>query len=471
MATFEEKILAYLDGSLSGDEREDVRRRIASGDAHATRLLDAHVRLGGLYALAAKPISAPLTLQCELASKVPVLARKLPYLAMPEKRRKRAAGWLWELTAFRMNAMLLLLAALLAGGIWFAISGGHTGQSGFVSQKVLSQPVTTDGPSVSGKAPRNTTSPTANNAGVSTASHFASFRKTHAFYGTHGSHSVKFQKTSFPQDALPQDAAVKELSATPQPAQAEPASAEAAHRAALAPHTIEVSELPAQFHAAGAIPIPVTAEQENSYTPVRVFLVENDRVLRLSPQAHPSDFARHYGLWQSSVTTESPELGIDYEVTPWVAFGLRVGGARFIQEQQILHMETRSGSYSHLTSAVIETALLDPFAPWACAAATYTPNPGERLQYSFTAAAGDVFVSGFSPTVLGEAAAVYKVNDAIGLRASFSYQAAWVTSANPILTSAPQVSSNVSGSSIQSVTTTSYPSQSLGFSLGVTFHP
>src|SRR5665213_1867123 len=101
---FEEKILAYLDGSLSSEEREDVLAQISGGEARATRLFNAHLRLQDLYGLAAKPTSAPLALQRELASKVPVLAMKLPYLAMPEERRKRAAGWFWELPAFRMNA-------------------------------------------------------------------------------------------------------------------------------------------------------------------------------------------------------------------------------------------------------------------------------------------------------------------------------------------------------------------------------
>src|SRR5665213_2875810 len=103
MATYEEKILAYLDGSLSGEEGEDVLR-VAQASPPASALFEAHMRLESLYALAAKPVSAPLALQRELASKVPVLAIKLPYLAMPEERRKRAAGWFWELPAFRMNA-------------------------------------------------------------------------------------------------------------------------------------------------------------------------------------------------------------------------------------------------------------------------------------------------------------------------------------------------------------------------------
>lgn len=124
--------------------------QIAGGDARATQLFNAHVRLGSLYALAAKPVSAPLALQRELASKVPVLAMKLPYLAMPEERRKRAAGWLWELPSFRMNVILILLAALLAGGIWSAV---NSGRSGHVSPKNFEQPSAMGGTASSGNVP------------------------------------------------------------------------------------------------------------------------------------------------------------------------------------------------------------------------------------------------------------------------------------------------------------------------------
>lgn len=240
-------------------------------------------------------------------------------------------------------------------------------------------------------------------------------------------------------------------------------------------HTVDISEPPILFHAADAIAIPVNAEPEKSYTPVRIFVAEDVRTTRLSPQVNPSDFARRVGIWQTALTSESPELGIDYEISPWIAAGVRAGDARFIQEEHISHLESKAGGYGHLTSEVTETALVDPFANWACAAATYTPNPGERMEYSFTAAAGDIFLSGLSPTVLGEAAATYKFSDALGLRASLSYQAAWVTSSAPI-SDFPQTKSNVAnssvaGSSIQSVTSKLYPSQSLGFSVGVSFHP
>src|SRR5947209_1022673 len=98
MATFEEKILAYLDGSLAGDERDEVLRDVS--DAPERRaLLDAHLRLQKIYTHAGKPVSAPLALQRELASQIPVLAIKLPYLAPAQKRRKGAIAGFWSDTA------------------------------------------------------------------------------------------------------------------------------------------------------------------------------------------------------------------------------------------------------------------------------------------------------------------------------------------------------------------------------------
>lgn len=236
-------------------------------------------------------------------------------------------------------------------------------------------------------------------------------------------------------------------------------------------HSIEVPQPSTMFHASEAMPIPIRSGQEKSYTPLRAFVEENIRFTRLAPQTRPSDVAQRFGVWQSSITSEGAELGIDYETSPWIAIGVRAGDARFIQEQQVSHEESKSGGYSHLSSEVTETALLDLFAAWACAAATYTPNPGERLEYSFTAGAGDIFAGGFSPTVLGEASVIYKASNAFALRASISYQAAWTVSANPVTLSSSNSTGSVSGSAIQSVTSTLYPSQSLGISVGVMFHP
>ena len=123
MANFEEKILAYLDGSLSEADRKDVLAGISGEHASERALFDAHLRLQDLYSVVRKPVSAPLSVQRELAAQIPVLAIKLPYLAAPHRRRNRvAAGWFSAMPSSWVNVFLLLAAVLLAGGVWYAVT-------------------------------------------------------------------------------------------------------------------------------------------------------------------------------------------------------------------------------------------------------------------------------------------------------------------------------------------------------------
>src|SRR5437868_14914672 len=115
MAPFEEKILAYLDGSLSGADREEVMRAISiSPDRRA--VLDAHLRMNDLFKVVQKPLSAPLSLQRDLATKIPVLAAKLPYLAAESKRRRYGAafGFFGRLAGGSGSSRASMLGALVA---------------------------------------------------------------------------------------------------------------------------------------------------------------------------------------------------------------------------------------------------------------------------------------------------------------------------------------------------------------------
>ncbi len=497
MAIVEEQILAYLDGSLSGADLENVRGQIARDD-RAARLVHAHTRLESLYALTAEPASAPLSVQRELALKVPLLAAKLPYLAMPEEQKKRAAiGWWDSFWSSKINMLLLIVAALLAGGIWYAVqdrglnranenlAGQH--RSGISS--VI--PQTNEESPASNRLQSSIVSSTSSKAvTVSSARHLSSslrerytvhnringrahFARVNRIVANTANGSLPMLLTSSTTSTMQPIADEQAVQKTPNSNSLPPPSGELPP---LALHAVLISNRPqAAPHASQAMPIPVSSSEENnSYIPIHAFVEENIRYTRISPQTNPSEFAQKANgtIWQSSLSVSSPEFGIDYEASPWIALGVRGGNSQFLQEQELIHTEP-IGNYGRVSKTVDETALLDPFAPWLCAAATYVINPGARLTYEFTGAAGNIFLSGFSPTALGEAAATYTLTNALELRGSLLFQSAWVKSANPSGVASLQAGSNASasGSAIQSNTSTLYPSQSFGFSVGVTFHP
>ena len=491
--TFEEKILAYLDDSLPAEQREEVLHE-AHSSREARALLDAHVRMGSLYALTARPVSAPLDIQRELAAKVPILAVKLPYLAMPEKRRRGIVAWLWE---SKLNAVLLLLAALLAAGIWYVASGERSNISR----------------SVPGSTTNTATHPPAGGSGGSIAANHSS-TPSHSGAAGNTPRSIAPSGAASPLTHLKRETTTKASRTNSEPSRMlraydktasnersdrlsamrsiRQASTNAARAIETTPnvptesaiveppivtdtfllpplHAVATSPQPIALPtAAPAIPIAISGSS-NGYTPLRAFVEANIRSTRLAPQARPSDYARKFGVWQNSVTSAGEEFGIDYELSPWIAIGVRGGNARFVQAQPVVHSVPVVGSYGRISHTVTETALLDPFAPWACAAATFVVNPDSRLQYEFTAGGGNVFLSGFSPTALGEAAVTYRMASGLAVRASLSYQASWTTAASSIVSDNSR--SSVGGAAVLSTSPKLFASQALGFSIGVAIHP
>jgi len=170
------------------------------------------------------------------------------------------------------------------------------------------------------------------------------------------------------------------------------------------------------------------------------------------------------------------QVGIDYELTPWVAVGLRGGNARFVQEQQVSHSEQVAG-YPHLNRTVNEIVLLDPFAIWAGPAVTYLVNPGNRFNIAVTGAAGEAFVSGtngLNGILRGEVAANYKLSEAIDFRAAASLEGDWINGASAIDSSSATRntgSSQLNGVSIGSVAASRHPSQAYGISFGISIRP
>src|SRR4051812_31562195 len=133
MATFEENILAYLDGSLADDQREELLRAV-SASPQKRQILNAHIRLRDLLATTRRPASAPLMVQRELAEKLPFLAAKIPALAggassaaaLSTGATSGAAatgisGWFSSLSSSAIGA-LFVGGALVIGGTYYGIT-------------------------------------------------------------------------------------------------------------------------------------------------------------------------------------------------------------------------------------------------------------------------------------------------------------------------------------------------------------
>ena len=117
MASFEERILAYLDGTLDQKEREDFLHTLSTSP-EKREVLESHLRLQRLLTVVQKPVSAPLDVQRSLAGSIPAIGRRLPYLVGAPSEQQRNAFLLWwsnSRASFKIGMGIVLLSALAAG--------------------------------------------------------------------------------------------------------------------------------------------------------------------------------------------------------------------------------------------------------------------------------------------------------------------------------------------------------------------
>jgi hypothetical protein len=129
MATFEERLLEFLDGEhasgapLDESSREEFLREI-SESPEKRRIFTAHLKLRDLLNAGQKPSPAPLDVQRNLAEKLPMLALHLPYLARETKKERLAGFWTSNTSLIRIA---LVVGALAVGsGVWYVLSRDHS---------------------------------------------------------------------------------------------------------------------------------------------------------------------------------------------------------------------------------------------------------------------------------------------------------------------------------------------------------
>jgi len=514
MATFEEKILAYLDGSLEGVERDEVLRDV-SNSPERRALLDEHVRLQSIYTYAAKPVSAPLALQRELAAQIPVLAIKLPYLAPEQKRRRGAIAGFWSNTTSRINGIkttwintiLVVLVALLAGGLWYLAkqSSSSSVNTGGSNSNNFSQPNSNTPDNTPNTPPQNVAPSTPNNShGVAAtadsnqaaqhaeksvanrdvsrlANAVATLHRNIAERGysagsvrTSRSHSANRSSVNPQEDLVgltPQSSELpkalnsnenngsKSLDVTP-PVIAEQPKAETQNITAITTLRNAQAALP-------SINPPTVIALDNSeqtYSRVRIF-VSNVARWRNSGETTLSKNATKPSAFDAS----NIELGADYEITPWLTAGLMGGDFHFIQWKQTLKAE----SSHYIDRYIRDYDLENVSAPWVGLDAKYTINPASDLRFAVRAGVGVTFISSQAQTFgdrllgIGEVSAAYTLSEKFALTGAVQYD---MTSLGISTATPPNLSSQTIGI-VNAGSPNNGPQKAFGVSLGISFHP
>ncbi len=129
----EDKILAYLDGTLDDESRAELLHSL-SVSPEKRALLEEHLRLREMMSLGQKPLTVPLDVEQTLAGKLPMLIEHLPYLRQPanSKVAEIAAIGAWvAMRHFVVNhavALSMAVIALIGTAGYYAV-GASSGNS------------------------------------------------------------------------------------------------------------------------------------------------------------------------------------------------------------------------------------------------------------------------------------------------------------------------------------------------------
>ncbi len=502
MAHFEEKILSYLDGSLPEADREEVLSRIASEHGAERALFDAHLRLQDLYSVVRKPVSAPLALQRDLASQIPVLAIKLPYLAAPTKRRNAiAAGWLSTVRSSWVTVFLFFAAALLAGGVWYAVTtNSHRGSATTATNSVMGGSMSAGASDAAmANASQNAASSNANlqNANISqpnlhgTDGSFATNNSSSVYAGIRASmrsadrQSVSANRsngrllnskgTLTTERMQSNGSTTTSLENTFTTANSQSAiDASANGNPATSTDPFELPPLP--MHPVAAIEQPTyyrfnhniiigypESGGSSSEVPIRVYASGGSRYI-MPMKAQPlSQFVTEANKgFTGNLVVPSAEAGAEYEFTPWTSAGLRMGLTSFAQYQSFTH-NSSAVLYNQFSDDSVRTAP----AFWCALAITETLNPQDVTRFSVSLAGGPAFTTPVTWLGMIEGDISYDLSPTLMLRGGVSFDMEQVKQSTVGTASQP----NSTAGFITASTGGTLRSDAFGLNLGISFHP
>ncbi len=519
MANFEEKILGYFDGSLSEAEREEVLAAISGEHAqsHERALFDAHLRLQDLYSVARKPVSAPLSVQRDLAQQLPVLALKLPYLAAPDRRNRISAGWLGAVRSSWVNVFILLAGLTLIGGIWYAVRNNTNPDTSMAAMNAVTSPSANSGATgsmpaaVNGSAlnsplseaaggtlasanPRATNTDGLNsntphslvpgdNASNAGSSKVTNFGRATSMHSNSGNSSVSSNSSSdrnirasakartLAMNENPPQRSIVANTMNPTPSNATQGNAEYPpdendQREMLPPPIHSIAIPPTQpvifqSHRTPSISF-LDSEDESNFVPLRVYASSGERYVITKSSLSSYVTGSSKGITGNS-WVPSYEAGLDYELTPWTAIGVHAGLTSFSQYQPFTH----SANSFAFSSQYLDDYVSSSSSAWCALAITQTFNPSDRARFALSIAGGPAFTQPLAWLGMVEATTSYDLSRTLLVRLGVSFDMEQVKQAAQVPNS---ILSSTEGYVIESNGGTLL-SNALGISLGLSFHP
>jgi hypothetical protein len=401
---FEEKILAYLDGSLDPESSAELLHTL-SVSPEKRALLEEHLKLRELISLGQKPMSVPFRTEQMLGAKLPMLVEHLPYLTQGAASYEQVATgssllgsaglFLRSLFTEKILTTGLVAGAFVAGGLtWFWMSGSNN-NAGDVSV-----------------APRELSADRAVPSAVQDA------RSGEVKRGS-GLRSVV--ENSFV--ALRERGIVDRVDGMDNTVGSDMSS------------TIDEDQIRVVSGSSfESVSLPVKIGEPQKFSSLREIAMGNETRSPITAQvnfATGATFNPQVGAnYSASALQGMPTISVAYDLNEHVALGIEAGVSRLTK---LTSVYTRSEiNEPSLTRGMYSTGLSEFSAKWACAMFRYSFNPMDALSWEASAGAGAAFAETLAPQALLGASGNYALNDKLCAIFGVEYRAAWFHSVNDV---------------------------------------
>jgi hypothetical protein len=460
MMNLEDKIIAYLDGTLDETSRAELLHTL-SVSPEKRKLLEEHIKLREIISLGHKPASVPLMTERKLADRIPVLMQELPYLA---EKSNRIAPFIGvnstsyftllgrQVSSFftsRFAPALSVGALLLVGGMtWYMSSLNDPAQVAAPKDQIVQQ-------QHNAQSSNDEASRSSNNSILNNRSSAASTLEVAG-----GDESQNLSNRVQPGSSIKYSSPSKKTSqvkrgSNPVTVESQSGSSDRlvdnnsdSHSSnvvnndnvnSAATNESTVSDKSNVIESSQTEQKNAIKDPEQSLPPLPMPSQEKTVTGRFSVQAGAENGFMTVRPNQKTQSYETgsggtfPNLGVGYELNNRFAIGLEVGKSVLSQQKEDYEVESLMANPGPAGSLVTvneritySAAIVDVSALWSQVSLRYTVNPESLVRIELTGGAGAAFHEGLSPMVSLGLGGTYDLTQSIAFTAGLSARAAWM---------------------------------------------
>ncbi len=470
--TTEERILQYLDGSLSEQESGELMHQLSVSPEKRV-VLEQHIKLSELSRIGQKPFDVPPALEASLASRLPILAETEETLVGGTLSNANKFSFFHLLRIYPARFAMSAAAFLLSGAVlyWFVQSNSSVQPQSTVDIRSSQQPnisATTstqnNGTNIASAATNtpltdktmsssdtkvlgNHSSASYNNS-MTTSSMMSSRRTSNTTRTSEDGNilnELRLANNTHHNNSVAK--ATKETMVSATTNEATPSRDNSAQRDIDIANDNASNTNIVSSSANNNIAIIPTGEVVYPNMSSTKFIPSSDNRnhQRLNPferstadSRSPFAIRASYGMGETflyvptggtsyaSRTESSPVIGVDYSISPYVTFGVEGGSSTILSLNSQSATETPvPGGVTRITTQSATTNSTEWFARGAV---RYCINPFDRVRYECSLEGGALVSRSASPMVSVQALVGYGLSDALDVQFAALYSGVWTSS-------------------------------------------